>query len=147
MNIVFYTEGVHYLLRNKNHIRATIERMCKENGYSLGNVNYILCSKSVIKKINIRYLNHNYYTDIITFPLSEEPKVITADIFVCIPVVLENAKRFSTSAYYEVVRVLFHGILHLIGYDDHTPEDQKSMRNAEEFWLSQFSLLLSTTAD
>ena len=135
MNILFYTEGVHYLLRNKNHIRATIERMCKENGYSLGNVNYILCSKSVIKKINIRYLNHNYYTDIITFPLSEEPKVITADIFV------------STSAYYEVVRVLFHGILHLIGYDDHTPEDQQSMRNAEEFWLSQFSLLLSTTAD
>ena len=121
--------------------------MCKENGYSLGNVNYILCSKSVIKKINIRYLNHNYYTDIITFPLSEEPKVITADIFVCIPVVLENAKRFSTSAYYEVVRVLFHGILHLIGYDDHSPEDQQSMRNAEEFWLSQFSLLLSTTAD
>lgn len=119
--------------------------MCKENGYELGNVNYILCSKRIIKQTNIRYLNHHYYTDIITFPLSEDPKIITADIFVCIPVVLENAQRFSTSAYSEVVRVLFHGILHLIGYDDHTPEDQKNMRNAEEFWLSQFSLLLKTT--
>lgn len=145
MNILFYTEGVHYLLRNKKAIRATIERMCKEKGYTVENVNYILCSKPVIKKTNIRYLNHHYYTDIITFPLSEDPKIITADIFVCIPVVLENAQRFSTSAYCEVVRVLFHGILHLIGYDDHTPEDQKKMRNAEEFWLSQFSLLLKNT--
>lgn len=142
MSISFYTEGVNYLLRNKKAIRTIIMRMCQEKGYSVGIINYILCSKQIIRKTNIKYLSHHYYTDIITFPLSEEPKVITADIFVCIPVILENAKHYHTSAYAEVVRVLFHGILHMIGYDDHTPEDIRKMREAEEYWLSEFTILL-----
>lgn len=142
MSILFYTRGVNYLLRNKRAIRTIIVRMCKEKGYEVGTVNYILCSKRIIKKTNIQYLNHHYYTDIITFPLSDDSNIVTADIFVCIPVVLENAIRYSTSAYNEVIRVLFHGILHMIGYDDHSVEEQQAMRNAEDYWLSQFSLLL-----
>lgn len=138
MNILFYTQRVNYLLRNKKTIRTTIARMCSEKGYTIGCINYILCSKSIIKQTNIKYLNHRYYTDIITFSLSEDPQIITADIFICIPVILENAQRYQISAYSEVIRVLFHGILHMIGYDDHSPADQIAMRAAEDYWLAQF---------
>ena len=142
MSILFHTLGVHYLLRHKREIRAVIALMCQNKGYEVGDVNYILCSKRVIKETNIRYLDHHYYTDIITFPLSEESTIVSADIYVCVPIVFENAVRFHTSAYTELVRVLFHGILHMIGYDDHTPEDQTAMRAAEDRWLTKFQEML-----
>lgn len=142
MSIVFYTQGVHYLLRNKEKIRITIIRMCTEKGYTIEDIEYVLCSKKVIKATNIQYLDHHYYTDIITFPLSEKPKNLRATIFVCIPVVFENARHYKTSTYNELIRVLFHGILHMIGYDDHTIEEQKAMRAAEDYWLTQFNALL-----
>lgn len=142
MSILFHTLGVRYLLRHKREIRATVKLMCESKGYRVGEVNYILCSKRVIKETNVRYLDHHYYTDIITFPMSEEAGVVSADIYVCVPVVFENAVHFKTSAYTELIRVLFHGILHLIGYDDHTPEDQLAMRAAEEEWLGKFAEML-----
>ena len=142
MSILFHTQGVHYLLRHKKAIRTTIVQMCQSKGYVVGEINYILCSKAVIKATNIRYLDHHYYTDIITFPLSESTRVISADIYVCVPVIFENAVRFHTSSYTELLRVLFHGILHMIGYDDHTPEDQTAMRAAEDYWLTQIQEIL-----
>lgn len=142
MPVFFYTQRIHYLLRHKREIRSVVTRICLENGYQLGAVNYILCSKAVIKSINIRYLGHHYYTDIITFPLSEDPQVVSADIYICVPVVRENALRYRTSNYTELLRVLFHGILHMVGYDDHSTSDQQKMREAEDYWLAQFALLV-----
>lgn len=142
MPVFFYTQRIHYLLRHKREIRSVVARICVENGYQLGAVNYILCSKAVIKSINIRYLGHHYYTDIITFPLSEDPQVVSADIYICVPVVRENALRYRTSNYTELLRVLFHGILHMVGYDDHSASDQQKMREAEDYWLAQFALLV-----
>lgn len=142
MPVFFYTQQIHYLLRNKRQIRSVVTRICEENGYQLGAVNYILCSKAVIKSINIRYLGHHYYTDIITFPLSEDPQIVSADIYICVPVVRENALRYRTSNYTELLRVLFHGILHMVGYDDHIASDQQKMRSAEDYWLAQFALLV-----
>ena len=130
MNILFYTEGVHYLLRNKKAIRATIERMCKEKGYTVENVNYILCSKPVIKKTNIRYLNHHYYTDIITFDYDEDD-IINGDLFISLDTVRTNAEKFGKEYEEELHRVIIHGILHLCGINDKGPGEREIMEAAE----------------
>lgn len=100
----------------------------------LGDINIIFCSDPYILNINLQYLSHDYFTDIITFDYSQKP-VISGDLFISVDSVRENAAFYGTEFQEELHRVIVHGILHLIGYDDHTEPDIAQMRSKENYYL------------
>jgi probable rRNA maturation factor len=116
----------------KNHIKKLINSEIKR----VGDISLILCSDKYLLDINIEYLKHNSYTDIITFNYVEG-NIISGDLFISVDRVKENSTEFNTSLIKELYRVIFHGILHLIGYNDKTEEEQKIMRGKEDLYLSE----------
>jgi probable rRNA maturation factor len=127
-DIDFKLKGV---LANKKWLKGTLEN----EGFTLGEINYIFCSDNYILKINKDYLNHNYFTDIITFNYNEGKKV-NADIFISIDTVKSNANSRKIDFYNELHRVMVHGILHLVGYNDKTPTQQIEMTSKEDYYLN-----------
>lgn len=101
-------------------------------------VNYVLCSDEYLLEMNRQYLEHDYYTDILTFDNSESDTEIEGDIFISFERVYENAGSESVSPDQELRRVLAHGVLHLCGYNDHTAEEKANMRKKEDYYLSLF---------
>ena len=106
----------------------------------IGQVNIIFCSDNYILDINQKYLQHDYFTDIITFDYCEG-KTLSGDLFISVDTVRENAIFYGTEFDDELNRVIVHG-LHLIGYDDHSEEDQKTMRSKEDYYLAQREKLI-----
>ena len=127
-DIDFKLKGV---LANKKWLKGTLEN----EGFTLGEINYIFCSDNYILKINKDYLNHNYFTDIITFNYNEGKKV-NADIFISIDTVKSNANSRKIDFENELHRVMVHGILHLVGYNDKTPTQQIEMTSKEDYYLN-----------
>ena len=117
---------------NKEKVSNWLQNISKREGYEIVDLNYTFCSDDSLLDINIQYLNHNYYTDIITFDLSDVPREIEGDIYISIDRVKENAKLIHSSFEIELMRVIAHGLVHLIGYKDKTKADSKRMRNKEE---------------
>lgn len=107
----------------------------------IGDVNIIFCSDNYILDVNLKYLQHDYFTDIITFDYCEN-NVLSGDLFISVDSVRENSVFYNTEFEDELNRVMVHGILHLIGYDDHTEEDQKVIREKENYYLSLREKLL-----
>lgn len=107
----------------------------------IGDVNIIFCSDNYILDVNLKYLQHDYFTDIITFDYCEN-NVLSGDLFISVDSVRENSVFYNTEFEDELNRVMVHGILHLIGYDDHTEEDQKVMSEKENYYLSLREKLL-----
>ena len=107
----------------------------------IGQVNIIFCSDNYILDINQKYLQHDYFTDIITFDYCEG-KTLSGDLFISVDTVRENAIFYGTEFDDELNRVIVHGLLHLIGYDDHSEEDQKTMRIKEDYYLAQREKLI-----
>ena len=107
----------------------------------IGDGNIIFCSDNYILDVNLKYLQHDYFTDIITFDYCEN-NVLSGDLFISVDSVRENSVFYNTEFEDELNRVMVHGILHLIGYDDHTEEDQKVMREKENYYLSLREKLL-----
>jgi len=116
--ISFFTESVTYNLPQKLKIKKWLKASIEKEGFKLGELNFIFCSDEYLLGINQQYLNHDTYTDIITFDNSEEEKLIVSDIFISIERVKENAITFKTDAFDEVCRIMMHGTLHLLGYKD-----------------------------
>lgn len=136
--ISFFKEKVVFRLSKQESLRNWITKAAKKEGYSIQEINYVFCSDKYLKKMNVDYLNHDYYTDIITFDNSIEKKKIIGDIFISIDTVKFNSKEYQTTFENELHRVMIHGLLHLVGYKDKTPKDQKEMRKMEDFWLKKF---------
>lgn len=136
MSIKFFTEDISFILNNEKEKSLWINKVIQQEGFSLGELNYIFCSDEYLLNINQTYLNHDTYTDIITFDQSEEPQEVSGDIFISIPRILDNARKFKVDETDELDRVLIHGVLHLMGYLDKTPEDEANMRKKEEACLS-----------
>ena len=111
-----------------------IKELIKKETKKSGNISIIFCSDSYLLDINKQYLNHNYLTDIITFDYVEND-LISGDLFISIDRIKENAKLFDNEFINELYRVIFHGILHLIGYKDKNEEDKKIMRKREDYYL------------
>lgn len=103
----------------------------------IDHISYIFCSDEYLLNINRQYLNHDYYTDIITFPY-QQGEIIESDIFISVDRVAENARLFAISFEEELRRVMVHGVLHLIGYDDQSEEHKITMRQKEEFYMKSF---------
>ena len=138
--IVFFNEDIDFKFQGKTKFKAWLKKVADKEGVSINNLNYIFCSDEYLHKINLEYLHHDTYTDIITFDNSEEESTIEGDIFVSIERVRENSQTLNTIFEEEVKRVIVHGLLHLCGYDDHTPEDKAKMRKLEDEYILDFDL-------
>ncbi len=132
--ITFQSEEINFTLKEKTRHKAWLTKLAAKEKHSIAELNYIFCSDEYLLKINLEYLNHNTYTDIITFDNSEDKKnkIIEGDIFISIDRVKENASKFETNPDDELHRVMAHGLLHLMGYKDKAPKDTVLMRAKEE---------------
>lgn len=133
--ITFFCEDIDFKLPNKATVKTWLLDVAKMHNQHISAINYIFCSDDYLLDINKTYLNHDYYTDILTFDQSEGDE-ITADIFISVDRVRENAEAFATIPDKELYRVMVHGLLHLIGFDDQTEEEKQAMRKTEEACLS-----------
>ena len=116
-----------------------MEKLFKEGNKCGSEVNFIFCSDDDLLEINRKHLDHDYYTDIITFDLSEKGSCkLVSDIYISVDRVKENAKTEQVLTAVELQRVIFHGLLHLIGYKDKTTKQEKEMRDMEEKWIANF---------
>ncbi len=131
----YYCEDVKFLFKNKIANNRWLKMVAGSEIKTVGDISIIFCSDNYILDVNIRYLHHDYFTDVITFDYCEGNK-LSGDLFISIDSVRENSIEFGTEFDEELHRVIVHGLLHLIGYDDHTPEDQKVMRAKEDYYLS-----------
>ena len=113
-----------------------LEQLIISENKKLGEINYIFCDDDYLLKVNQDFLNHDYYTDIITFDYVKG-NTISGDIFVSLPRIKDNASSLSKDFEEEFKRVLAHGILHLCGYKDKTEAEQKEMRQKEDFYLNR----------
>ncbi len=134
--ICFFNKDVEFKLENKETTKSWINAIAVREGKEIIMLNYIFCSDSYLYDINVQYLGHQTYTDIITFPYEETEK-IEGDIFISIDRVKENATKFSNSFSKELDRVMVHGILHLCGYGDKLPGEKKKMRKLEEKYIRE----------
>jgi metalloprotein, YbeY/UPF0054 family len=130
LKINFFTEGVSFNVKGKIDIRKWMHFVIKMHSKNLGEINFILSSDDYILKINQDFLSHNYFTDIITFNYNEGIS-LSGDIFISIDTVRKNAEIYKVSFENELLRVMIHGILHLIGFDDRSMVDRDVMRNEE----------------
>ena len=131
----YFFEDIKFEYKNKLANNRWLKMVAESEICRLGDINIIFCSDPYILNINLQYLSHDYYTDIITFDYSQKP-VISGDLFISVDTVRENASFYGTEFTEELHRVIVHGILHLIGYDDHTDEDTAVMRSKENYYLS-----------
>jgi len=134
--INFFQEDISYQIEEEETLKAWVKKVITHEGFSPGEVNYILCSDEYLHKINQEYLDHDTFTDIVTFDMSEDKQEISADIFISIDRIKENAATLKTQEQDELHRVLIHGILHLMGFNDGTPDEKSIMRKKEEACLS-----------
>lgn len=136
--ITFHSEDIDFHLDNEKNITKWIKSSIKKESKKVGEISYIFCSDEYLLKLNQEYLNHDTYTDIITFDYTEG-ETISSDIFISIDRVKENSIKFKTSFDKELSRVIIHGILHLIGYKDKASQDKEQMRSKEDFYLTLLS--------
>jgi rRNA maturation RNase YbeY len=135
MSIVYFAEDVPFPKLKRRETSGWIKQVILNEGKSLGDISFIFCSDEYLLEVNRKYLEHDYYTDIITFDYVEG-NVIGGDIFVSVDRVGENAKFFSKTFANELNRILIHGVLHLLGYKDKVKADKKLMTEKEDFYLN-----------
>jgi probable rRNA maturation factor len=135
--ISFVEEDIQYNLKGKIKVKQWIKDTIAAEGYQLDELTYIFCSDAYLLQINQQYLNHDTYTDIITFDNSSADKIITGDIFISIERIRENAAKFHQSVTDELHRVIIHGTLHLLGYKDKSAADSKNMTKMEDKYLDK----------
>ncbi|WP_282036235.1 rRNA maturation RNase YbeY [Saccharicrinis aurantiacus] len=132
--INFYFEDIDEITLSNSVLSSWISKVIDTNDKSIGDISYIFCSDKYILQVNKDYLNHDYYTDIITFNYNEG-SIISGDLFISLDTVKSNSQLFNTPFTKELNRVIIHGILHLIGYDDQSDEDQLEMTKQENLSL------------
>ncbi|MBM3411903.1 MAG: rRNA maturation RNase YbeY [Bacteroidetes bacterium] len=137
--VCFFFPSASIDLGNRSALKKFIENLFKSENKEIGLVNYIFCNNRTIRNINRQYLKHNYATDIITFDLSDS-KLITADIYISVDQVRDNAKSLGLSIKSEILRVVFHGALHLCGYRDKKSSDIQKMRGKEDLYLGKYGV-------
>ena len=125
-------------LKDRTRLKKFIGQQVRKEGEKLAALNYVFCSDEYLLAINQEHLQHDFYTDIITFDLSEKGQPINAEIYISVERVWDNAADYDSSFRKELHRVIFHGILHLCGYKDKTPKDAQVMRQMEDKWLMSY---------
>lgn len=141
MAILFFEEDIKFSLPEKNKNKKWLREIASIEGYKLGDLNYIFCSDEYLYRINVDYLDHKTFTDIITFDNSEQEKIIEGDIFVSIERIMENSIKEKVPFEKELKRIMAHGLLHLMGYKDKKEADRKHMREMENQAMALFGTI------
>jgi rRNA maturation RNase YbeY len=130
-------------LRFRTKLKAFISKQCQKEGVRIEALQYVFCSDAYLLDINKRFLNHDFYTDIISFDLSEQKGSLVGDVYISIERVKENAKTEGNLYMHELLRVIFHGALHFCGYKDKKPAEVRVMRSMEDKWLKAYLKTIS----
>lgn len=138
--ITFHFEDTKFEFKRKVLTRKWLKLVAESEIRRIGDIAVIFCSDNYILDVNRRYLEHDYFTDIITFDYCEGDR-LSGDLFISVDTVRENSVEYGTDFDEELDRVIVHGVLHLIGYDDHTEEETAQMRAKENYYLSLKELL------
>jgi rRNA maturation RNase YbeY len=136
IKVSFFFEEIEPIKLHKKVVKNAFDFIIKNEQKFPGEISVIFCSDNYLLKINEQYLNHNYYTDIVTFNYVEN-SVISGDLFISVHRVDENANQMGVNFDEELYRVMFHGMLHLCGYNDKTNAEKKVMREKEDFYLGK----------
>lgn len=136
--IKFHTADVKPAFTHKTKLKQFIKHIFPSEGKNLDKIDYIFCSDEYLLTLNKQFLQHDYYTDILTFDLSKANTAIIGEIYISIDRVKENARLHQTTFFNELKRVIFHGALHLCGYLDKTKAQKTLMTEKENFYLKQF---------
>ncbi|MBL7809630.1 MAG: rRNA maturation RNase YbeY [Chitinophagales bacterium] len=133
--VSFHFEDVQFELPDEQQLSDWLQDVVKNEGKAFIEVNYIFCSDEKLRDMNEEYLDHDYYTDVITFPYSDD--AVHGDVFISYDRVADNARQLNVAFEQELCRVLVHGVLHLSGYLDKTDAEEKVMREKEDFYLKR----------
>ena len=136
-SIHFYFSDRSFSLKERKRLKYFIENKIRSLGKKTGEVSIVFCSDKKLLDLNRRFLKHDYYTDILTFDFCQD-KLITGEIFISLDRIKENAKKFKQSVTKELHRVIFHGILHLLGHSDKSKSQKNKMTIAEDTWLKEY---------
>jgi rRNA maturation RNase YbeY len=135
--IQIHIESVEVPVVNQELFCSWLEDVVVSEGTQLGDIQFVFCSDDYLLEINKKYLNHDYFTDIITFDYTLD-NLISGDLFVSIDRVNDNASEYNCAVADELLRVCVHGVLHLLGYKDKTSADTEIMRSKESFYLARY---------
>lgn len=138
--IRFQSAEVKAPLQERQKLKSFLKSRFNLVGVALNELNYVFCSDAYLLEINQQFLHHDTLTDIITFPLNEPGEPIQGEIYISVDRIRDNASIFNTSASQELLRVVFHGALHLLGYKDKTSKEQQVMKQQEDLWLQAYAL-------
>jgi rRNA maturation RNase YbeY len=140
LNIRIFYDGVGFRLRGWKRIKKLIDKVISEEGKISGDLNFILTDDITLREMNVKYLKHNYFTDVISFELGAD-RIIDGEVYISLDRVKINAKNYKVSYGNELLRVIIHGTLHLCGYDDKTDNERERMRKLEDFWIERFKTI------
>lgn len=133
--VQFFFQGNRFGFKNRTKLKKFLLNLFRKEGGLLEHLNIVFCTDEQLLSINRQFLKHDFYTDIITFPFSEEGKPIEAELYISIDRVQENSKAGNNTFTMEIHRVIFHGCLHLVGYNDKSSQQIKKMREREDYYL------------
>lgn len=133
--VQFFSHQIKFTLSDKKRIAGWLESTAQSERKIIKHFSVVFCSDAYLRSLNISHLAHDYFTDILTFDLSDQPKEINAELYISIERVKDNAKIFGVSMREEIHRVILHGLLHLCGYKDKTKAEQNAMRAVEDRYL------------
>ena len=134
--INYFSQKPRFKLKNSSKTSSWIKKTIKLEGATLISLNYIFCTDEYLRQMNIQFLNHKTYTDIITFNYNPSETEIEGEIYISIDRVRENSETYNTDFPTELNRVIIHGVLHLLGYNDKNKSQKKAMREKEDSYLS-----------
>ena len=139
--ISYYFEDTDFVFKGKTATNRWLRLVAESEIRRIGNISIIFCSDNYILDVNQKYLQHDYFTDIITFDYCEG-NTVNGELYISVDTVEANAQEYNETFRNEMHRVIIHGILHLLGYDDHSEEDIAQMREQEDLALDDLSLVL-----
>lgn len=136
--MIEFNYETNFRLPNETSVEGWIQKVVEKHGFEIGEINYIFCDDNYLHKLNVEFLNHDTFTDIISFD-NTLGKLISGDIFISVERVEENANDFKVSFNEELQRVMIHGVLHYMGFKDKTDKDKIEMRNQENLAISKLN--------
>jgi len=136
LKIKFFYDRINYRIKRSKEVRNLIEKVIRKANKVPGDLNFIITNDKIVRKLNIEYLDHDYFTDVIAFDYSENV-VLNGEVYISIDTVKINAVKYKVSLNSEIIRVIIHGTLHLCGIDDKSSEEKNIMRELEDKWIKE----------
>ena len=138
MTIRYFCDGVNFQPDNKRKISNWLKFIAAQEGKKIDSLNCVFVSDEIMIEINRKFLNHNCYTDVVTFDNSVCESCVSGEMYISIDTVKINAEDYNVNFFNELLRVISHGLLHLCGHKDKTPEEQRKMRETENKYLEKY---------